>query len=113
MRRLLGTALVALAGCAGPRPVTVTATTTDTSTNPADEFVAAARFSGQLLPPDGGALFVATAGDGPPVVFLHQYDASHEAWAPIGLELLARHRVILVDLPGRGHSPGGDGRFFS
>ena len=101
MRALPGMALVALAACATSRP-----------RDPVDEYVAATRFSGQLLPPEGGALFVATAGAGPAVVFLHQFDGSHEAWAPIGLELLHHHRVILVDLPGRGHSPGGDGRFF-
>jgi pimeloyl-ACP methyl ester carboxylesterase len=112
MRALPGMALVALAACASSRPYPVTATPTEASKDPVDEFAAAARFSGQLLPPEGGDLFVATAGDGPAVVFLHQFDGSHEAWAPIGLELLHHHRVILVDLPGRGHSPGGDGRFF-
>jgi len=45
-------------------------------------------------------------------VFLHSFDANHEAWAPIAAELAAHHRVVLIDLPGRGRSPGGDGQFF-
>jgi pimeloyl-ACP methyl ester carboxylesterase len=105
-------ALIALAGCASSQPCPRAATPTEAAKEPIDEYVAAAHFAGQLLPPEGGALFVATAGDGPPVVFLHQFDSSHEAWAPIALELLARHRVILVDLPGRGHSPGDNEGFF-
>ena len=114
MRVLPATALVALAECASSRPYPVTATATEASRDPVDEVAAAERFSGKLLPPAAGALFVATAGDGPAVVFLHQFDGSHEAWAPIGHELLRHHRVILIDLPGPGHaSPGGSCRRLS
>ena len=51
---------------------------------------------------------VATAflkgGDGPPLVLLHGQGGSAMAWLPVLDRLLARHRVVVPDLPGLGES---------
>jgi 2-succinyl-6-hydroxy-2,4-cyclohexadiene-1-carboxylate synthase len=44
---------------------------------------------------------------GVPVLFLHGFTGSAEAWGEAILEGLARHRrVLVVDLPGHGEAPG-------
>jgi len=48
-------------------------------------------------------------GDGPPVVLLHPFPASHEFWLPVAQALAARYRVVLPDLRGHGDSEVGEG----
>jgi pimeloyl-ACP methyl ester carboxylesterase len=48
-------------------------------------------------------------GDGPPVILLHPFPASHEFWLPVAEALSSRYRVILPDLRGHGESTVGEG----
>jgi pimeloyl-ACP methyl ester carboxylesterase len=50
-----------------------------------------------------------TVGDGPAVVLLHPFPASHEFWIPVADALSSRYRLILPDLRGHGESEIGDG----
>jgi len=50
-----------------------------------------------------------TIGDGPPVVLLHPFPASHEFWIPVADALSSRYRLSLPDLRGHGESEIGDG----
>ncbi|WP_128429869.1 alpha/beta fold hydrolase [Streptomyces cyaneus] len=45
-------------------------------------------------------------GDGPQLVLLHGYGRSLTDWAASAALLTAGHRVLAVDLPGHGRSPG-------
>jgi pimeloyl-ACP methyl ester carboxylesterase len=54
-------------------------------------------------------IFYEIQGDGPPVVLLHPFPASHELWLPAAQLLTARYRVILPDLRGHGASESGEG----
>lgn len=46
--------------------------------------------------------------DGPPILLLHGFTGTAQAWGGAILAGLARHaRVLAVDLPGHGRSPGG------
>ncbi|WP_328786466.1 MULTISPECIES: alpha/beta fold hydrolase [unclassified Streptomyces] len=45
-------------------------------------------------------------GDGPQLVLLHGYGRSFADWDASAVLLTAGHRVLAVDLPGHGHSPG-------
>lgn len=54
-------------------------------------------------------LFYEVIGNGPPVVLLHPFPASHGLWLPVAQELAAKYRVILPDLRGHGESEPGDG----
>ena len=48
-------------------------------------------------------------GDGPPVVLLHPFPASHEFWMPVADALSSRYRLILPDIRGHGESEIGEG----
>jgi pimeloyl-ACP methyl ester carboxylesterase len=48
-------------------------------------------------------------GDGPPVVLLHPFPATHDFWLPVAQGLSSRYRVILPDLRGHGDSGAGEG----
>lgn len=48
-------------------------------------------------------------GDGPPVVLLHAFPASHQLCVPVADMLAARYRVVLPDLRGHGDSTPGQG----
>ncbi len=48
-------------------------------------------------------------GDGPPVVLLHPFPASHELWHPAARALTSHYRVILPDLRAHGASESGEG----
>jgi len=48
-------------------------------------------------------------GDGPPVVLLHPFPASHGIWLPAAQHLIARYQLILPDLRGHGESGVGEG----
>ena len=50
-----------------------------------------------------------TVGNGPPVVLLHPFPASHEFWMPVADALSSRYRLILPDLRGHGESEIGEG----
>lgn len=54
-------------------------------------------------------IFYAVQGDGPPVVLLHPFPASHELWLPAAQTLTSRYQVILPDLRAHGASEAGDG----
>jgi pimeloyl-ACP methyl ester carboxylesterase/heme-degrading monooxygenase HmoA len=53
---------------------------------------------------NGVALHVAEAGEGDPVLMLHGYPQSGEAWRFVAPELAKNHRVIIPDLRGMGLS---------
>jgi 2-succinyl-6-hydroxy-2,4-cyclohexadiene-1-carboxylate synthase len=53
---------------------------------------------------DGLRLHVAIAGAGPPLVLLHGFTGSTEAWAPVWTQLGASCTTIAVDLAGHGRS---------
>ncbi len=44
-------------------------------------------------------------GRGPAIVFVHGLGGTRTDWLPTARKLLARHRIVLVDLPGHGESP--------
>jgi pimeloyl-ACP methyl ester carboxylesterase len=48
-------------------------------------------------------------GEGPSVVLLHPFPASHDFWLPVANALAARYRLILPDLRGHGESDIGEG----
>jgi len=47
-----------------------------------------------------------TVGDGPELLLLPGFGATHAAWAPLVPELQRAYRLILVDLPGTGRGGG-------
>lgn len=51
------------------------------------------------------ALSTRIAGDGPPLVLLHGFTGSADAWADLASRLARRRRVIAFELPGHGASP--------
>jgi 2-succinyl-6-hydroxy-2,4-cyclohexadiene-1-carboxylate synthase len=53
---------------------------------------------------EGLRLHVAVGGDGPPLVLLHGFTGSAEAWDPVWAPLAACCTLIAVDLPGHGRS---------
>jgi len=52
------------------------------------------------------ALYSTATGEGPAVVLVHGWGLSSAVWAGFAGALARRHRVIAVDLPGHGRSPG-------
>lgn len=54
-------------------------------------------------------IFYLTMGDGPDVVLLHPFPASHELWLPVAESLANKYRVTLMDLRGHGLSGAGEG----
>jgi pimeloyl-ACP methyl ester carboxylesterase len=67
----------------------------------------------KVLPPtgtwidvDGERLHYRSLGDGPPIVFVHGLGGQMRNFDYLPLQELAqRHRLVLVDRPGAGHSP--------
>lgn len=51
---------------------------------------------------DGEPIHVAVSGDGPPLVMLHGWTASHAEWSPLMHDLAARFRVHRWDARGHG-----------
>lgn len=58
---------------------------------------------------DDADIFYTVIGDGPPVVLLHPFPASHKVWLPASELLSGRYRLILPDLRGHGQSSPGAG----
>ena len=52
----------------------------------------------------GSRLRYAVGGDGPPLVLVHGLGGTIENWRALAPPLAARHRVLVPDLPGHGHS---------
>ncbi len=52
----------------------------------------------------GARLRYAVCGDGPPLVLVHGLGGTIENWRALAPPLAARHRVLVPDLPGHGHS---------
>jgi 3-oxoadipate enol-lactonase len=60
---------------------------------------------------DGGCLQYATAGDGPPVVFVHGFGLDSSMWDPQWAAFAKRHRVIRYDMRGYGGSSVPEGAY--
>lgn len=52
----------------------------------------------------GTRLRYAVGGEGPPLVLVHGLGGTIENWRALAPPLAARHRVVVPDLPGHGHS---------
>jgi pimeloyl-ACP methyl ester carboxylesterase len=52
----------------------------------------------------GTRLRYAVGGEGPPLVLVHGLGGTIENWRALAPPLAARHRVLVPDLPGHGHS---------
>ena len=61
-------------------------------------------FDERELVVDGARLRYAVAGDGLPVVLVHGLGGTIENWRGLAPALARRHRVLVPDLPGHGHS---------
>ena len=72
------------------------------------DLVTACAFSFQPLPmmhflaDDGEKIHLQISGDGPPIVLLHGWTASHQEWYPFLDQLNASHRVFRWDARGHG-----------
>lgn len=55
-----------------------------------------------LLADDGEKIHFKTTGDGPPILMLHGWTASHQEWSPFVEQLSHQHRVIRWDARGHG-----------
>jgi pimeloyl-ACP methyl ester carboxylesterase len=53
---------------------------------------------------DGASLFVDFAGDGSPVLLLHEFSLDHRQWEPQWADLAATHQVFRLDQRGHGAS---------
>ena len=54
---------------------------------------------------DGAKIHVKISGEGPPIIFLHGWTASHQEWFPFLAALTAKHRVYRWDARGHGGHP--------
>lgn len=63
-----------------------------------------AGFETRRITVDGVEIFVAMAGDGPPLVLLHGYPETHLMWHKVAPQLARRFRVVCPDLRGYGDS---------
>jgi pimeloyl-ACP methyl ester carboxylesterase len=61
-------------------------------------------FTTQSIQTNGTSLYVRVGGQGPAVVLLHGFGDSGDMWAPIAVELMKDHTVIVPDLRGMGLS---------
>lgn len=60
--------------------------------------------TGRSVEINGVALYVEAYGVGEPLVLLHGFGGSGQNWLPFVPELAERYRLVIVDLPGHGHS---------
>jgi pimeloyl-ACP methyl ester carboxylesterase len=68
-------------------------------------------FTTRMVRVNGVMLFVAEAGHGDPVLLLHGYPQSGEAWRMVAPQLAKTHRVIVPDLRGMGLSEAAAGGY--
>lgn len=61
-------------------------------------------FEHRELVVDGSRLSYAVSGDGPAIVLVHGLGGTIENWRALAPALAERHRVLVPDLPGHGHS---------
>ena len=66
---------------------------------------------GHTVPIDDIKMYYEEHGDGKPLVLLHGFGGCAKNWHPFAAELSARHRLIIVDLRGHGHSTNPEGTF--
>jgi len=62
------------------------------------------RFDDRELVVDGARLAYAVGGAGPSIVLVHGLGGTVENWRSLAPALAERHRVLVPDLPGHGHS---------
>ena len=72
-----------------------------------------ARRVDRTVPPDGTfreiagrRLHVRDIGQGPPIVMIHGLAGQMRNFAAVAEQLRTHHRIVLIDRPGSGHSPG-------
>jgi len=64
---------------------------------------------GEIRRLDGREVHIVEAGEGPPLILLHGASSNLRDWTQSILPILAREfRVIAIDRPGLGYSPGSD-----
>jgi haloacetate dehalogenase len=56
------------------------------------------------LPGDGAAILAAVGGEGPPLLLLHGFPQTHDAWRHVAPRLARRFTVVAADLRGYGAS---------
>jgi pimeloyl-ACP methyl ester carboxylesterase len=61
-------------------------------------------FQTQEIATNGTTIHVRVGGKGPAVVLLHGYGETGDMWAPLAIELMADHTVVVPDLRGMGLS---------
>src|SRR5215469_11636533 len=54
--------------------------------------------------PEGADIFVRWGGKGPVVVLIHGYAENSDSWAPLAVDLMKDHTVVVPDLRGIGRS---------
>ncbi|HEY1800876.1 MAG TPA: alpha/beta fold hydrolase [Terriglobales bacterium] len=54
--------------------------------------------------PEGADIFVRWGGTGPTVLLLHGYAENSDSWAPLAIDLMKDHTVVVPDLRGIGRS---------
>src|SRR5437899_1463290 len=54
--------------------------------------------------PEGADIFVRWSGKGPVVVLIHGYAENSDSWAPLAVDLVKDHTVVVPDLRGLGRS---------
>jgi len=66
---------------------------------------------GHTVPIDDIEMYYEEYGAGKPLVLLHGFGGCAKNWHPFAAELSARHRLLIVDLRGHGHSTNPEGTF--
>ena len=69
----------------------------------------ASLMAGMALAAPPVALKTTDLGQGPTIVLVHELGAGRMSWMPVARRLIARHHVVMVDLPGHGESPMPEG----
>jgi pimeloyl-ACP methyl ester carboxylesterase len=80
----------------------------DASSDPRSQLLAGLAVSDRRLALAGISTAVLEAGEGPPVVLLHEPGSFAAHWLQVLPEIARSHRVIAPDLPGHGASDIGD-----
>lgn len=78
---------------------------------PRDYFASIVATNGSLVELDDIQVYFEEYGRGSPLVLLHGFGGSGKNWYPFLTELSKGRRVIVIDLPGHGHSSNPNGNF--